>query len=120
MKLEETMCRMTIFILCAQVLVHLRPNKSYEKYLKMLVSMMILLQLILPVISLLGDVDQESFEVRFDWFEEQINGYRQESIEKSLETERMPEQNVQETVEKEPISVPISNVQPIHIGGDGE
>ena len=36
-------------MICAQAIVQFRPNESYEKYLKLLVSVMVLLQLFLPI-----------------------------------------------------------------------
>ena len=39
-------------MICAQALVHFRPREAYEKYLKLLVSVMILIQLFLPIGSL--------------------------------------------------------------------
>lgn len=40
------------FMICAQVLIHFRPDGSYEKYLKFLVSIMILAQLLSPFLQL--------------------------------------------------------------------
>ena len=36
-------------MICAQALLHFRAQETYEKYLKMLVSIMILIQLFIPV-----------------------------------------------------------------------
>lgn len=43
-----------IFIVCAQTIAHFRPRGSYEKYLKLLVSIMIMVQIVLPVLNMLG------------------------------------------------------------------
>ncbi|MCM1570098.1 MAG: stage III sporulation protein AF [Roseburia sp.] len=48
-QLFKMICQMGIFVICAQTMIHFRPDKSYEKYLKLLVSIMILIQLFLPV-----------------------------------------------------------------------
>lgn len=45
----ETICRVGIFMICAQAIVHFRAQEEYEKYLKLLVSVMILIQLFWPV-----------------------------------------------------------------------
>lgn len=45
----RTICRVGIFMICAQALMHFRAGDAYEKYLKLLVSIMILIQLFLPV-----------------------------------------------------------------------
>lgn len=41
-----------VFIICSQMLLHFKPSESYGKYLRLLVSMMILIQLLLPCIKL--------------------------------------------------------------------
>lgn len=59
--LFRTICRVGIFMICAQAVIHFRPRESYEKYLKLLVSVMILIQLFLPLGSfLLGESMEEA------------------------------------------------------------
>lgn len=70
--LMKTICRTGIFIICAQVLVHFRPNASYEKYMKMLVSSMILLQLLMPISGFFAGDKTQSLAARVEWFEEQL------------------------------------------------
>lgn len=43
-----------IFLICAQTLIHFRPRESYEKYLKLLLSVMLLIQLLQPLLTVLG------------------------------------------------------------------
>ena len=45
----QAICRMGIFMICAQAVIHFRPKGTYEKYLKLLVSVMVLTQLFLPI-----------------------------------------------------------------------
>lgn len=45
----QAICRAGIFMICAQALIHFRPQEAYEKYLKLLVSLMVLVQLFLPI-----------------------------------------------------------------------
>ncbi len=60
----QAICRTGIFMICAQAVVHFRPQESYEKYLKLLISVMVLVQLFLPVGSfLLGGGGQEAAEL---------------------------------------------------------
>ena len=40
-----------IFLICAQTVVHFRPKETYDKYLKLLLSVMLLLQLLQPVLT---------------------------------------------------------------------
>jgi len=71
--LMESICKTGIFIICAQVLLHFRPKASYEKYLKMLVSAMILIQLFIPVSNLFHWGEEQSLEERVAWFEAELN-----------------------------------------------
>ncbi len=61
-----------IFMICSQAIMHFRPNGSYKKYIKMLVSVMILVQVFRPISGLLSSGSQDSFEDRVAWFEEQV------------------------------------------------
>ena len=62
--LFQAICRVGIFMICAQAIVHFRPQEAYEKYLKLLISVMVLVQLFLPVGSfLLGGGGQEAAEL---------------------------------------------------------
>ncbi len=57
----QAVIRMGIFMICAQVLVHFRPKGSYEKYMKLLVSVMILAQIFFPVVNLFTG---EQYDIR--------------------------------------------------------
>ncbi len=101
--LTETVCRTGIFVICAQVLVHFRPNASYEKYMKMLVSVMILLQLFLPVSNLFTGEGERSLAARVAWFEQQLNDSMEQAAARYSAgeeiLERMTLEEVQERVE---------------------
>ena len=45
----QSICRVGIFVICAQAIVHFRARESYEKYIRLLVGIMILIQLFLPL-----------------------------------------------------------------------
>lgn len=47
-----------IFIVCAQAIIHFRPKASYEKYLKVLVSIIVLVMLMVPCFQMLGNVEE--------------------------------------------------------------
>lgn len=60
----QTICRVGIFMICAQAMIHFRPQEAYEKYLKLLVSIMVLIQLFLPLGSfLLGGGGQQAADL---------------------------------------------------------
>lgn len=59
--LFQAICRMGIFMICAQAVIHFRAKESYEKYLKLLVSVMVLIQVFLPLGKFfLGDGRQQA------------------------------------------------------------
>lgn len=70
--LMETICRTGIFVICAQVLIHLRPDRSYEKYLKMWVSAIILLQLFTAAGSFFTGEGEGGLAAQVSLFREQL------------------------------------------------
>lgn len=96
--LMKTICRTGIFIICAQVLVHFCPNASYEKYMKMLVSAMILMQLFLPVSSFFTKDGEESMADRVEWFEKQLEISMEQAVENYANGEKLLEQMTLEEV----------------------
>lgn len=71
----ETIRRVGIFMICAQMIVHLKPNESYEKYLKLLMSVMVMVQIIFPIMQFLGsDWDGEDFADRVRAYGQSLQG----------------------------------------------
>lgn len=99
-KLMETIVRMGIFMICAQVLIHFRPNGSYEKYMKLLVSVMILAQLFFPVMNLfLGEGQQmEDLVVQF---QEQMEESRKEALSNVGEVEGLMDRITSRELERQ-------------------
>ncbi len=64
--------QLAIFLICAQTLVHFRPKDSYEKYIKLLVSMMLLILIVEPVMDLLGKGNQGAFMDRVQVYEQEL------------------------------------------------
>jgi hypothetical protein len=67
----NTICKIGIFIICAQTIINFRPKGSYEKYLKLLMGVMILIQLISPIATFFGN-DTSDFEARLTEFDERL------------------------------------------------
>lgn len=61
MELINIIRQVGIFIICAQTLIHFRPNESYGKYMRLLVSVMVLVQLVLPIMSFFQMGNEELF-----------------------------------------------------------
>ncbi len=69
--LIKGICQIGIFMICAQTFVHFCPKGAYEKYLKMLVSIMVLIQIISPIGKVLGGNPQGIANIqKGDWLEE--------------------------------------------------
>lgn len=90
--LIQYICKIGIFIICAQVLIHFRPNGSYEKYLKMLMSAMILLQMFLPISNLFTGDGEKSLAARVAWFQSQMEQSMDQVMEDHAAGERILEQ----------------------------
>ena len=45
------MIRFAVFVLCVQMLLWFSPNESYEKFLRLLVNLLVLVQFIVPLSS---------------------------------------------------------------------
>ncbi len=61
-----------IFLICAQTVVHFRPKESYDKYLKLLLSVMLLLQLLQPVLTMFGGGDGWNAQEQVAGFTEEL------------------------------------------------
>lgn len=55
-QLVAAISRIGIFIVCAQVIVHCRPKAAYEKYIRLLVSVMVLLMLCQPILAGIDEI----------------------------------------------------------------
>lgn len=78
--------QMGVFMICAQALIYFKPKGSYEKYLKLLVSAMILVQLLSPVAALLSGKGGQSLEERIVYY---TNSFEQGMGAGALEEYRM-------------------------------
>lgn len=127
----KMICRMGIFMICAQAIVHFRPKASYEKYLKMLVSSMVLIQLLMSVGGIFWTDGQEELTERAEElvqsFEQSIKQVSESTFftedEQFRITGEKPEvqQEDEETgITGREISVNVAPVSPIRIGGTKE
>lgn len=66
--------QLAIFLICAQTLIHFRPKASYEKYIRLLVSMMLLILLVEPIMDLLGKENAGDFLERIHAYEQELEG----------------------------------------------
>lgn len=87
-----------IFMICAQALIYFKPKGSYEKYMKLLVSAMILVQILSPVAALLSGREGQSLEERIAFYsdsfeqglgEAAVQEYRVEQLRQILLGEQL-------------------------------
>lgn len=97
----KTICRIGIFMICAQTIVHFRPKETYEKYLKLLVSVMVLIQLFLPVGNfLLGGGMEQALE-KLETFRGRIEQEMEEAAREAAETDELLERMTLEEIRKQ-------------------
>ena len=53
-----TIKQVSIFIICAQVILHFKAEQKYGKYLKLIIGIMVLVQLFVPLMSLFGQGEE--------------------------------------------------------------
>jgi len=96
--LFRTICQVGIFMICAQAMVHFRPQEAYEKYLKLLVSVMVLIQLFLPIGGfLLGGGGQEATKL-LEQFGRELEQSMEEAEKNAAATEALLERMTLEEV----------------------
>lgn len=76
-----------IFLICAQTLIHFRPRESYEKYLKLLLSVMLLIQLFQPLLTVLGGDEIAGTNVQAAEFAEKIRTVLEQAAVQAEQTE---------------------------------
>ena len=94
----EKIGQLAIFLICAQTLIHFRPKESYEKYIKLLVSMMLLILLVEPVMSLLGQGEQDAFLGDIERYEQELREVLTLSQSKEKQIEQILQKMIQQKV----------------------
>lgn len=89
--------QIAIFMICARTLMHFRARESYEKYLKLLVSLMLLVLLVEPLMDIFGKGEKGDFLQRI-----QIYSYQLQDI---LENEHLNNEEISEILSHMTIGV---------------
>ena len=85
-------------MICAQAMVHFRPQQMYEKYLKLLVSVMVLIQLFLPLGGFLLGGNQQEASVALEQFKQELEQSMEEAQENAVAADALLEQMTLEEV----------------------
>lgn len=84
-----------IFMVCAQMILHFKPAECYEKYIRLLIGIMVLAQLIAAAAAVFGKEGENFFSGRVDYYKallaESMEGADMEKAEALLEQMTMEE-----------------------------
>lgn len=84
-------------MICAQMILHFKPSESYGKYIRLLMSMMVLAQLVVPALSIFGKNGEDIFQGKIAFYDNALKEQMDEisitcvTAEKMLETLTMEE-----------------------------
>lgn len=76
-----------IFLICAQTIVHFRPKEAYEKYLKLLLSVMLLTQLLQPVLIVFGGGVEQNAQAQVEEFTEELQSVLNRASEQAKQSQ---------------------------------
>lgn len=66
----EFIKRTGIFFICAESILHFAPSGSYQKYVKLLIGMMVLAQFLLPIKAMIGGQERAVLEQQMAEFQQ--------------------------------------------------
>lgn len=113
----NVICEIAIFMICAGAIVNFRPKPSYEKYLKMLVSSMVLVQFFIAIGGFFFGEWEAALKEHMTWFTEDTNVFFvNEDLEFRMDVEEEP---IEEKQENSPIVIEIPPIVPISISDIG-
>lgn len=94
----ELLKKVTVFMLAGQLIVHFLPAGGYEKYVKMMISIMVLSQIVLPILSL-GKFDAAGvYDSAMDKYEQEIEKIGMQVEENDFEGRDYQEEALSMTV----------------------
>ena len=80
---KTTIGQLATFIICAQAITHFRPRDSYAKYLRMLLSVIILVQIFQPFCHLLWGISGAELYAGVEAFQEELDKSMAAAVEQS-------------------------------------
>lgn len=104
MEFFQTVKQIGIFMICAQAILHFKPSAKYEKYLKLLISVMVLVQILVPIVDFFSGKASEEFYARMESIQEEISHEMEQ-----LELENAMKEDILVEIEQE-IKTKINNV----------
>lgn len=98
--LFRAICKVGIFVICAQAVVHFRPREAYEKYLKLLVGIMVMIQLFLPIAAFFLGGNMEQLAQRLEGFQEELEQNAKLEAEAAMKADEVLERMTLEEVSR--------------------
>lgn len=98
----DFMKQIGIFIICAQSFTHFSAGKSYEKYVKLLIGIMVLMQFVTPIKALFAPENYEELQEEVERFQKELESAAGEIVweyEESDETALALEKEIKEKLE---------------------
>ena len=93
----QTVKQIGIFIICAQVIMHFKPSAKYEKYLKLLISVMVLVQVLMPLVNIVSGKDEDFLWTKIEQIQAEIDkNMEQLEIENAINEENIINQTLDE------------------------
>lgn len=103
----EIMKRASIFMILAQTIIYFRPQESYEKYLRFLIHLMLIVVLFFPVVELVnhsaGNRMQSSLSAYMSQTEQLMDGMKDMTIEE------FPQENTYISTIQEEVKIRLNN-----------
>lgn len=87
-------------MICAQAIVHFRPHESYEKYFKLLVSIMILIQIFIPLGNFFVGFGSPEVSGQLAGLQASLEQGMEEAREQAERTDKMLEEMTLEEVRR--------------------
>lgn len=112
--LTRALCQMSIFMICTQTLVHFRPNDSYDKYLKLLVSVMLLVQIFQPFCQIFSLGAGEDLTDRVRFYQEALEKQMEQALEHTsmeLTLEELSRQELERRLQEQQAGTDAAQVQ---------
>lgn len=103
----EIMKRASIFMILAQTIIYFRPQESYEKYLRFLIHLMLIVVLFFPVVELVnhsaGNRMQSSLSAYMSQMEQLMDGMKDMTIEE------FPQENTYISTIQDEVKIRLNN-----------
>ena len=76
-----------VFMICAQAVIHFRPKEAYGKYLRLLLSVIVLVQILSPVYELFWGQEGTRLTDNIRTFQQEMEKNMEEAAERSADVD---------------------------------